>query len=146
MKLKRIGHNWQHNTLYQRIVDDELVEDYYVDLNDLDDEPTELYRLSPYNDPDGEPNNIVTDFEIVNPMTDREKREKALAGKYMLLGRLRSDCDYFLGNGGRNEKVLWAGNVHDQIEKMKELWNSFPEDLKPEWLTMEQIIEYQMRM
>ena len=51
----------------------------------------------------------------------------------MLLDRLRADCDYFLGAGGRSEKHLWAGNVHAQIKKMRELYDALPE--KPEWLT-----------
>ena len=63
---------------------------------------------------------------------------------YKLLGRLVSDCDYFLGYGNRCEKHLWSGNVKDQIDKMKELWNNFSE--KPEWLTMEQIETYEKEM
>ena len=63
---------------------------------------------------------------------------------YMLLSRLKSDCDYFLGNGNRYEKHLWAGNVDDQIAKMKELYNKLPE--KPEWLTMEDIENYEKEM
>lgn len=39
------------------------------------------------------------------------------SGDYVLLDRLRADCDYFLGAGGRSEKHLWAGNVHAQIKK-----------------------------
>ena len=63
---------------------------------------------------------------------------------YMLLGRLESDCKYFLGNGGRCERHLWAESVEGQIEKMKELWNGF--EVKPEWLTMEQIEAYEAQM
>lgn len=66
--------------------------------------------------------------------------------KYSLLDRLRMDCDYFLGNGNGYEGHLWAHNVEDQIAKMKELWNSFAEDQKPEWLTMEDIEDYEKRM
>ena len=29
---------------------------------------------------------------------------------------------------------------------MKKLWDSFPEDGKPEWLTMEKILSYEERM
>ena len=63
---------------------------------------------------------------------------------YMLLDRLRQDCEYFLGNGNRYEKHLWAGNVDDQIAKMKELYNKLPE--KPEWLSMEDIENYEKEM
>lgn len=65
---------------------------------------------------------------------------------YMLLSRLKSDCDYFLGHGLRNEKHLWAGSVDRQIAKMRELYNSFADDEKPEWLTIEQIDEYERKM
>lgn len=66
--------------------------------------------------------------------------------RYMLLDRMRSDCDYFLGNGQIYGNHLWAENVTDQIGYMKALWNSFPEDGKPEWLTMEQILNYEKEM
>jgi hypothetical protein len=65
---------------------------------------------------------------------------------YMMLGRLQSDNDYFLGFGGANEKQLWAGNVNDQISEMKKLWNELPKDGKPEWLTMEEIEDYETKM
>ena len=63
---------------------------------------------------------------------------------YMLLSRLKADCDYFLGAGGRAEKHLWAGNVREQIAKMRELYAALPE--KPEWLTQEDIERYAQRM
>jgi N-methylhydantoinase B/oxoprolinase/acetone carboxylase alpha subunit len=62
----------------------------------------------------------------------------------MLLSRLQMDCNYFLGNGNRYEKHLWAGNVDDHIEMMKKIWNGFEE--KPEWLSMEQIEDYERKM
>ena len=66
------------------------------------------------------------------------------SGDYVLLDRLRADCEYFLGAGGRSEKHLWAGNVHAQINKMRELYDALPE--KPEWLTTEAIDRYAAQM
>ena len=66
------------------------------------------------------------------------------SGDYVLLDRLRADCEYFLGAGGRSEKHLWAGNVHAQIKKMRELYDALPE--KPEWLTTEAIDRYAAQM
>jgi len=63
---------------------------------------------------------------------------------YMMLSRLKMDCDYFLGNGQIYGNHLHQGNVPDQIKYMKSLWNGFTE--KPEWLTMEQIEEYEKKM
>lgn len=66
------------------------------------------------------------------------------SGDYVLLDRLRADCDYFLGAGGRSEKHLWAGSVYAQIKKMRELYDALPE--KPEWLTAEAIDRYAAQM
>ena len=75
----------------------------------------------------------------------RVSQENPLSqGDYRLLGRLKSDCDYFLGAGGRAEKHLWAGNVREQIAKMRELYASLPD--KPEWITPEDIDRYARRM
>lgn len=59
---------------------------------------------------------------------------------------MRADCAYYLGNGNRHVKYLWAGNVEDQIEDMKMLWNSFKPGEKPEWLTMADIESLEKRM
>lgn len=64
--------------------------------------------------------------------------------EYMLLGRLQTDCDYYLGNGGRSKRYLWADDEVRQIAKMKELYESLP--VKPEWLTWEQILGYEKKM
>lgn len=71
---------------------------------------------------------------------------KDVSFRYQLLGRLEMDCLYYLGNGGRCEKHLWAGNVLEQIEYMKALYNSFLEEEKPNGITMEKILEYEQRM
>ena len=63
---------------------------------------------------------------------------------YRLLSRLQSDCEYYLGHGGRSPRNLWALNEKEQIENMKDLWNQLEE--KPEWLTYEQILEYESKM
>ena len=63
---------------------------------------------------------------------------------YMLLGRLKADCEYFLGNGNRQEKHLHQLSVKAQIALMKELWENFL--VKPSFLTWEDILEYERRM
>lgn len=64
--------------------------------------------------------------------------------RYMMLDRLKTDCNYFLDNGNRNEKHLWAGDVDKQIKLMKDLYNSFEE--KPEWISMEDIENFEKQM
>ena len=62
---------------------------------------------------------------------------------YMLLSRLKSDCDYFLGYGGKSSS-LWGITVEDHIKKMKELWNKLT--IKPEWLTLKELQDYEINM
>lgn len=67
--------------------------------------------------------------------------------RYMMLDRFRSDCEYYLGFGGRNaEHALWAHDEKRHIQNMKDLYNTFAEDEKPQWLTWEQILEYERQM
>lgn len=68
------------------------------------------------------------------------------AFQYQMLGRLKADCDYFLGYGNGYEGHLWAGSVEKQIKEMRDRWNAFRPEDKPEWLTMEQIDEYERNM
>lgn len=64
--------------------------------------------------------------------------------KYNLLSRMEQDCKYYLQHPHENH--LWAGNVEEHIEDMKKIYNSFPEEEKPEWLSMEEIETYEKEM
>ena len=66
--------------------------------------------------------------------------------RYQLLDRMRCDCEYFLNYGNRCNKFLWAGEPKEQIDTMLKLWDSFPDDEKPEWLSREQINAYARKM
>jgi hypothetical protein len=66
--------------------------------------------------------------------------------KYQLLSRLKSDCDYYLNYGNRNKKALWAGDEIEQILVMKQLWNSFSHNEKPEWLTWNELLDYEKKI
>lgn len=64
---------------------------------------------------------------------------------YQMLDRLRSDCDYVLGAGGRGAiSQMWAKDVDAQIAKMRGIYNQLRE--KPEWLTSEDIDEYEVKL
>lgn len=41
--------------------------------------------------------------------------------KYMLLSRMKQDCEYYLGCGNRLKKHLWAKDEKEDIENMKAL-------------------------
>ncbi len=40
-------------------------------------------------------------------------------------------------------RVGATNNPRHHVDRMKELWKEFPEDGKPEWLTWEQILQYE---
>ena len=77
-------------------------------------------------------------------MEDWSKHEPRF--RYMMLDRLRQDCEYSLNRCDGSEDVLWAKNAKAQIAHMKALWKTFPEKDTPEWLTWEDILEFERRM
>ena len=109
------------------------------DLQLLDDDESNLQSaIQSYR------NHYIQEFESY---TKKEENNTDLEYRYMLLDRLKQDCEYFLGNGNGNaEHSLWAKDIDEQIDKMKELYNSFTDDQKPEWITMEDIDNYQKKM
>lgn len=71
--------------------------------------------------------------------------------QYMILSRLKSDCDYYVGACSKNlvdmkeaQKHLYTGNIEEQITKMREIYDTLPQ--KPEWLSIDDINRYEKRM
>lgn len=100
-----------------------------------------LHRASS-NEFEGEP-----DFPISGEFTIVKKyKESDFKFEYMMLSRLQGDCDYFLGHGNRHIKILLGDSVAEHISYMKQIWNDFPDEAKPEWLTWERLLEYERKM
>lgn len=76
-------------------------------------------------------------------MEDWSKHDRRF--RYMMLDRLRQDCEYSLNRCDGSENVLWAKDKQAQIENMKAIWKTFPEKDTPEWLTWDDILEYARR-
>lgn len=104
----------------------------------------ELYSCD--NDLNGEPSFPIKDTLEIHYNVKEEQPTQEEKFNYQLLGRLKSDCEYYLNYGNRNKKHLWSLDEQEQINKMKELYNSFSDDKKPEWLTLEQILQYEKLM
>lgn len=110
--------------------------------------------LTGISDIDKMPKNLLDQIRSVVDKDSQRKTKKKLKKEdrnnketlYMLLDRLKTDCEYFLGNGNGNEKQLWAKDIDEQIAKMKELYNSFADNEKPEWITMDDINNYEKEM
>lgn len=65
--------------------------------------------------------------------------------RYRLLSRCIQDCKYFLGCGSRFSKYLWGCCVENHIQAMRILWDSFSDDEKPEWTSLEEIERFSKR-
>lgn len=101
-----------------------------------------LYSSS--NGLEGEPCSLISSDIEVEYETKYQRVPREF--DYMMLSRYKSDCDYFLGYGNGYEGHLYYHSVNKQIEEMKELYNNFSNEEKPEWLTMEQIEDYEKQM
>lgn len=67
--------------------------------------------------------------------------------RYQLLSRMQSDCNYMLGNGGAGAiRYLDGENVDTHIHNMLELYNSFSDNAKPEWISVEEIEGYREKL
>ena len=117
----------------------------YFDTNDGRnglDLYTGAYRHKEDGDICGEPYDRVTEpIECAEPFV-RHPREF----DYMMLDRYKMDCDYFLGYGNGYEGHLYFKEVNKHCDEMKKLHDSFSEEDKPEWLTVEQIEQYRTDM
>ena len=80
----------------------------------------------------------------VDKLVNLVKDSSSDSFKYQMLDRLKSDCEYFLGNGNKYPSSLYMKNVDDQIEAMERIWDLLKE--KPEWLTLDQIKEFKNKM
>lgn len=78
---------------------------------------------------------------IQDLLKNRDRNDSFL---YSLLDRIRINCSYYLSFVHRDKSLLWAGDEHKQIEYMKAIYNYLEE--KPEWLTMEDILNYEKEM
>lgn len=124
---------------------------YYIDLDDgsqANNIPASALRLVKDNTQENDALNNMFGGSADTLSKEANIREASTdhSFNYRLLSRLQTDCDYFLNHGGRSERTLWAGNVNAQIAKMKELWTALPEDGKPDWLSMEDILAYEEEM
>lgn len=66
--------------------------------------------------------------------------------RYMMLSRMKMDCDYYIRMGTNNPKHLWAQDEKAQIVNMVALWRSFDPEDKPEWLTWGDIVYYALKL
>lgn len=66
--------------------------------------------------------------------------------RYSMLDRMKTDCDYYLGNGNRNKEKLWSCDETQQIKNMISLYRSFGVKGQPEWLPVEELNNYSRQL
>lgn len=84
---------------------------------------------------------VEEDVECESPYVKHPR-----AFDYQMLGRLKSDCEYFLGNGNGHKDFLYYKDVNKHCDAMLAQYNSFPDDEKPVWLSIEKIENYRKEM
>lgn len=130
-----IGLDDWHRPVYKCIESGSL----WKDLSQ-DEENPELYNSSD-NTMDGEPDcPIKKELEI---KYNSKYKKNPYEFSYQMLSRLKSDCDYYLGYGNRCTDHLYYKDEQRHIDEMKNLYNIFPDNKKPEWLTWEQLLQYE---
>lgn len=77
---------------------------------------------------------------------EAEERENPRKFDYMMLDRLKTDCDYFLGNGNGFLGHLYYKDIDRHIEEMEKIYESFSNEEKPEWINLENIKNYKEKM
>ena len=154
LELTRVGEHHMEGGLYK-----DKDGKYYVDCfhEPKDDGVSTVYILSPSKEPDGEPNYAIhCHIKILNPLTEIEKKQKRFQFEYMMLSRLNDDAQAYFGHGNEdedkwdcryhNEHNIWGRNITDLVAEMKKFWQRIPSDIKPEWCTWEQILEYERKI
>ena len=95
----------------------------------------DLHRSTSDDFDEGEPDYPIEGDYIFNSRYEENPHRH----DYMMLDMLRGKCDYFFGHGNRAENI----GIDSIIKEIKKLWQKLPENAKPEWLTWEQILEYE---
>lgn len=101
-----------------------------------------------YNAFDGEPDcPINKDLEIHYFGKDKENKyqssykENKYKFRYLLLDRMKCDCEAHLGVSNRK-----ISDIEKHISEMKDIYNSLPLGEKPEWLSWEDILNFEKEM
>lgn len=84
--------------------------------------------------------------DLQDYILNADERENPRKYNYMMLDRLRTDCDYFLDNGNGFLGHLYYKDVNKHIEEMKKIYGSFSEQEKPEWISLQDIENYKEKM
>lgn len=126
--------------------------DEITDENTVSEEVTETELKEPVeetieNNDDIVQNDNIIKTELNSTEPKQEVEEKDYSYDYSLLDRLRVDCNYVINHKvKRPGNILWGETIEHHIETMKELYNSFPDDKKPQWISIDDIDNFEKTM
>lgn len=83
----------------------------------------------------------LEDKKLITDMCNRDSKRR-----YAMLGRLQADCKYYLDYGNRRASCLWALDEVLHIELMKALYNSFSDNEKPQYISFDEILQFEKQM
>ena len=109
-------------------------------------EETILHIVNCFNENANVKNKYDNLEEYIKEAIKKEKRESIRTSDYMMLDRLRSDCEYFLGNGNGFLGSLYYKDIDEHIKEMKKIYESFTAQEKPEWISLKDIDNYKEKM
>lgn len=91
--------------------------------------------------------NAATETKVVTTAAESDGNDNGTEDDfkftYMMLSRLQHDMDYYLGCGNRSNNALYYANPEEHIAEMRKLFESLPAAGKPEWLTWNDINDYE---
>lgn len=137
--LQYVGRSNFDDKLYKDTEETYFIKDDYNDIVYIGKDPD--------NDPYGSIKNIAKykDCKVIT-VGDENLPTESERFNYMMLDRLRCDCETHLNIWNKYSRKLSKEQRKSTIEEMKNIYNSFSDDKKPEWLTWNQILEYEKQM
>nr|WP_303789391.1 YodL domain-containing protein [Ruminococcus flavefaciens] len=90
--------------------------------------------------------------DVIERHTQNEKDPEKYKPLYVTLSRCKQDCDYAINraedidNLNALNKYMYGGDYASCINTMRDVYNRLPESEKPEWLSEDDIADYEQQL
>jgi hypothetical protein len=93
--------------------------------------------------PDKHSNNLPAAQAFIDLCKEREEN---MMNSYLLLGRYRTDLEYYFGAGNKHAGHLFFDSIDEHMTETRKMFESFPDPIKPLWITDLDIKEYEVQV